>query len=107
MIRDELKLYAAGISYKTSDIAVREKFQVNRKEIRETLTFLGSAAEVKGIVVVSTCNRVEFYMILQQEAQPFEILTRYYCNEKKLDVRVDKPWFYLYEGIDAAVHLLK
>ncbi len=107
MTRDELKLYAAGISYKTSEINVREKYQINSKEIKEALVFFGSIEGVKGIVIISTCNRVEFYMVLQKDAQPFELLKQYYNRDLEKDITVDISKFYLYEGNYVTRHLFK
>ena len=71
MISDELKLLVIGISHRTSTIAEREIFQIDRKEIRSALRYFKSIPEVEGIVIVSTCNRLEFYFVMRKEQFPF------------------------------------
>ena len=59
IIHLKMKLFVAGLSYKTAPVAVREKLAVPAGRLRCygcRLKLRGNLAEV---VVVSTCNRVE------------------------------------------------
>jgi len=75
MDNETLQLFVVGINYKTSTISEREIFQINRKEISHSLNYFNSREEVEGVVIVSTCNRLEFYLVLKQDALPFDIVT--------------------------------
>jgi glutamyl-tRNA reductase len=56
-----MKLFVAGLSYKTAPVAVREQLAVQTGRLR----CLGCRLKLRGnlaeVVVVSTCNRVEIY----------------------------------------------
>ena len=89
-----LQLAVVGINYKTSSIADREIFQLGKKEIPEALNYFKSKDEVEGVVLVSTCNRMEFYLVLKQNVDPFAIISNFYSENKKTDICKKKDLFY-------------
>jgi glutamyl-tRNA reductase len=101
------KLIVVGINHKTSTISEREIYQINRKEIRAALNYFKSIKDVEGTVIISTCNRLEFYLVLKPEVDPFSILNNFYCRNNIIDKPLNKKLFYLYNGIDTAKHLFK
>ena len=101
------KLVVVGINHRTSTLSEREKFQIDRKKIPEALNYLIATGEVEGAVIVSTCNRLEFYLVLKPEADPFSIIYDFYLKEKIIDGILNKKLFYVYNGIDAAKHLFR
>ena len=107
MNNDISKLFVIGINHKTSTLFEREKFQINKNDLSDALMYMMSMTEVEGAVIVSTCNRLEFYLVLVQNADPFWIISDFYLGKGIMDTCESKNKFYLYEGIDAAKHLLK
>ncbi len=107
MISNESKLLIIGISHKTSSIAEREKFQISRKEIPSALQYFKSVKEIEGIVIVSTCCRLEFYCVTKYETNPFTLINNYFKDRKEFDSIVSKNNFYVYEGTDTARHLFR
>ncbi len=102
---DLFKLVVAGISHKTASIAEREKYQINKKDLKTALNFFKSKSDVEGIVIVSTCSRLEFYLSLKHGADPFPIINDFYFRKGKVTTPVNVELFYLYEGTGAARHL--
>ena len=107
MNNEIFQLAVIGISYKTSSVSEREIYQINKNEIRTALNCFKSMNEVGGIVIVTTCNRLEFYFVLEPDADPFSIINNFYCGNEIVRAPVNKKFFYLYNGIDAALHLFK
>ncbi len=107
MNSEELNLVVIGISHKTSDISEREIFQINRKKIPEAVNYLKSLHEVEGIVIISTCNRLEFYLTVIKGTDPYQIITDFYCKKNILKAPIKKELFYVHKGIDVARHLFK
>ena len=105
MDNDTLQLFVVGINYKTSTISEREIFQINRKEISHSLHYFNSRKEVEGVVIVSTCNRLEFYLVLKQDALPFDIVTDFYFEKKKISADQKQNLFYIFSGTNVASHL--
>lgn len=50
-----------GINHKTSTVDVREKFHFSNEEAVSFMNHLLSVANVEGVVLLSTCNRMEIY----------------------------------------------
>ena len=93
MDNESLQLFVVGTNYKTSTISDREIFQINRKEISHSLNYFNSREEVEGVAIVSTCNRLEFYLVLKQDALPFDIVTDFYFEKKKISANQNKIYF--------------
>ena len=105
MDNETLQLFVVGINYKTSTVSEREIFQINRKEISHSLNYFNSREEVEGVVIVSTCNRLEFYLALKQDALPFDIVTDFYFEKNKISVDQKQNLFYIFSGTNVASHL--
>lgn len=56
-----MNIVCAGISHHLAPVEVREKFAVSANELPEVLRTLRGMDGSAGAVVLSTCNRVEFY----------------------------------------------
>ena len=105
MDNETLQLFVVGINYKTSTVSEREIFQINRKEISHSLNYFNSREEVEGVVIVSTCNRLEFYLVLKQDVLPFDIVADFYFEKKKISVSQKQNLFYIFSGTNVASHL--
>ena len=97
------KLIAIGINHKTSTVVEREKYQINRKEIKHALNNINSMVNVEGTVILSTCNRLEFYLVIKPDADPFLIINDFYCRYKNIKPSINKKLFYLYNGIETII----
>lgn len=107
MNKELSNLFVIGISHKTSNLEEREIYQINRKELRKALKYFISMNEVESIVIVSTCNRLEFYIVIKPEKEPFSIINDFYCRNGIIKTPLSKRLFYLYKGTDVAKHLFK
>ena len=56
------RLVAAGLSFRTAPVAVREAAAVSAEQSRTVLRYLVGHAGFSGAAVLSTCNRTEFYV---------------------------------------------
>jgi len=54
-------MFVAGISFKTTSVALREQLAVTPSRLMETATRLKERGGLSELVLVSTCNRVELY----------------------------------------------
>jgi glutamyl-tRNA reductase len=57
-----MHLVAAGLSFRSAPIAVRERAVVSESEASRLLRYLVGHCGLRGAVVLSTCNRTEFYV---------------------------------------------
>jgi glutamyl-tRNA reductase len=58
-----MRLVAAGLSFRTAPLAVREAAAIPAARAATTLRYLVGHAGLQGAAVLSTCNRTDFYMV--------------------------------------------
>ncbi len=58
-----MRLVAAGLSFRTAPLAVREAAAIPAARASTTLRYLVGHAGLHGAAVLSTCNRTDFYMV--------------------------------------------
>ncbi len=56
-----MKLFVAGLSYKTAPVELREKLAVHPSRLRCHGCRLKLGGNLAEVVLLSTCNRVEIY----------------------------------------------
>jgi len=64
-----MTLLALGINHKTAPISLREKITFSPDTIEQALSSLLQQPLVQGGVVLSTCNRTELYLSVEQQEQ--------------------------------------
>jgi glutamyl-tRNA reductase len=96
-----MKIFVAGLSYKTTPVEVREKLAVQRSRLQCCGCRLKLHGGLDEVVLLSTCNRVEIYgvspWIHGRVQRLFQELTG-----SDLDLT---PHLYVKEGAEAAKHL--
>tara|TARA_B100000963_G_scaffold24623_2_gene18444 strand:- start:12281 stop:13477 length:1197 start_codon:yes stop_codon:yes gene_type:complete len=74
-LRDIIRYYVVGVSYKNADLLTRGKFSLSKSKV----SLLLKQAKVDGLnelMVISTCNRTELYGIVENP----KILIEYLCK---------------------------
>jgi glutamyl-tRNA reductase len=98
---ENLKIFVAGLSYKTAPVAVREKVAAHASRLRCYGCRLKVEGNLSEVVLLSTCNRVEVYGVTPwingKVHRLFQILAG-------TDVDVT-PYLYVKEGAEAVEHL--
>jgi glutamyl-tRNA reductase len=107
MNNDNFKLCVVGINHKTSNISEREVYQLSKKEISGALNYIYTIKEVEGVIIISTCNRVEFYLVLKQNIDPFSIIKDFYFNNRQVDAESKRESFYIFNQSKVARHLFR
>ena len=98
-----MKLFAAGISFKTAPVDLREQLAVKQSEVVDLAFVLKCFGHLDEIVLLSTCNRVEIYGTTRQSTAHIKSVFQLLSPEPRdLD-----PHIYLYEGAAAVRHLFR
>lgn len=95
-----------GISHKTAPLLIRERFSLGHKGSQSKLTLLRSQEGIKGGVIVSTCNRVEVYVVARDRSRGEEILNTVLCFNVDMNC-FDEKLFYTYADEAAITHLFR
>lgn len=98
-----MELACLGLNHKTAPVEVRERFAVGNTKLGEAARSLLETAGAAEGVVVSTCNRTEFYLAAEDAGEALRRLE---------DGLAEKVYghmepFYLYRKADAVRHLCK
>ncbi len=67
-----MNVVCLGLSHKTAELKIRERFAISEKEIADTAARSGLPESV----ILSTCNRVEYYAAAESEHEALEHLSR-------------------------------
>ncbi|MFW6074405.1 MAG: glutamyl-tRNA reductase [Chloroflexota bacterium] len=92
-----------GANHDTATVAVRECLTIPPERIAEALRFLSN--HIGEIVLISTCNRTEFYAVNTRVAEP--ALRRFLYDHSGLAPGEIDHALYRMEGEDAVRHLLR
>ena len=97
-----------GISYKSADLVIRERFSFSREEIAGMAENFLNSGNLKGVVIVSTCNRSEIYYSCPREKTDEALNT--ILNELKIRKDYNEslaPYFYFKDNSHMVEHLFK
>jgi len=69
-----MNIFCLGISHRTANVEIRERFAIPDSALVDSLNRLAQMSSVNEGVLLSTCNRTEFYLVSQNaqlDIQPF------------------------------------
>ncbi|MCW7763289.1 glutamyl-tRNA reductase [Photorhabdus luminescens] len=102
-----MTLLALGINHKTAPVSLRERVTFSPGTIGEALDNLLQHPLVKGGVVLSTCNRTELYLSVEQQDNLYEQLIDWLCGYHQLNPRDLRSSIYWHCGNEAVSHLMR
>ncbi|HEY8990557.1 MAG TPA: glutamyl-tRNA reductase [Luteolibacter sp.] len=101
-----MELACLGLNHRTAPVEVRERFAVGTPKLGEASHELLALAGMGEGVVVSTCNRTEFYLAAESAEEGLRELERSLAERHGLTPEV-ADHFYRFTRIDAAEHLCR
>lgn len=101
-----MELLCLGLNHKTAPVEVRERFAVGANKLGESAHELIATTGVTEGVVISTCNRTEFYLVAPDAREAFRRLESHLAEKTALYDHAT-PHFYRMEKSHAARHLCR
>ena len=101
-----MEILCLGLNHRTAPVEVRERFAVGTTKLGEAANELVALAEASEGVVISTCNRTEFYLAADDARTAFSRVESRLAEKIQLDSSV-AAHFYRKEKIEAARHLCR
>ena len=103
-----MSLVVTGINHTTSDIALRERLAFPYASLPEALSQLRTQLDEAGVVIISTCNRMEIYVNHVGEAEDILREIRQFLSQwHSIDEAAFSDALYEHEGAEAAGHLFR
>ncbi|MGB7799897.1 glutamyl-tRNA reductase [Buttiauxella sp.] len=102
-----MTLLALGINHKTAPVSLRERVTFSPDTLDLALNSLLEQPMVQGGVVLSTCNRTELYLSVEEQENLHEKLVRWLCNYHNLNEEEVRKSLYWHHDNEAVTHLMR
>ena len=100
-------LIVIGISHKTAPVEIRERFSLTRTQLRESQGQLKESDGVEGIVILSTCNRMEIYAHSPCNEESIDRITEFLAKKFSVLGRDVRKYFYVFVDEQAIRHIFR
>ena len=100
-----MAIWMAGIDHNRAALDVRSVFSFTNKKAAQAYAHFRENPEIQGCVLISTCNRTEFWFSAADDAvcEPMTLM----CEYLGVDVETYKPYFVWRSGREAVDHLFR
>ena len=80
-------LLTCGFSHASAPLELRERYALSKDEVREALNTLVRRDGIHGVVIVSTCNRVEFHLECEEPREVVSMVLEVLGGEQDEELR--------------------
>ena len=102
-----MQLLLVGISHKTAPVELRERVDLQTRDLGAVLRALARRESAREAVVVSTCNRAEIYAACDDAEPTRQDLLRFLTEYNEVAPSELTPHVYAVTDLDAARHLFR
>ncbi|KAF3891180.1 MULTISPECIES: glutamyl-tRNA reductase [Nostocales] len=102
-----MHIAVVGLSHKTAPVEVREKLSIPEPQIESATGQLLSYPHIEEVAILSTCNRLEIYIVTQETEQGIREVTQFLSEHSKLLVSSLRQHLFVLLHQDAVMHLLR
>lgn len=96
-----------GISHKTAPVQLMERISFSDKNISMALATLKNYNSIRECLILSTCNRVEIYAMVNDISAGVKDIQNFICNFHNIQEEEIKNHVYVYVNIDTLRHLFR
>jgi glutamyl-tRNA reductase len=102
-----MNLIVAGLSHKTSPLAIREKLSFSEQDLRSSLQEIKSLSHVCEGIILSTCNRVEILFSALDEQEGVKEIKQFLARHHNVSSHEIERYLYFFEGKEAIRHVFR
>lgn len=99
--------FVFGINHQDCPVAVRERLHFSAAQTHEALAKLKKAPEISEMMILSTCNRVDFYGVGESPSSAERALTRLIEQIHGVPASEYNSFLYRFEGKEALRHIFQ
>ena len=100
------RLLLVGIDHRCAPLELREKVSFKSEDGQELMRRLVALPEVREVVLLSTCNRTELYLLPEEEASGYRLAMSEVFLARAPEIESEGR-FYVKRGVEAAQHLFE
>ena len=101
-----MNVICLGLSHHTAHVELREKFAFPEADITNAISRLGTMDGIREMVIVSTCNRVELYVAVEDATRGFQSIERFLADRCGIHEH-DGGIFYRHHSPQSVRHLFR
>ncbi len=104
------QLVSIGTSHHVAPIEFRERLAFSEEQLIESHQYVRESDQIQESVILSTCNRVEVYAVLNSVRTPeaaAKVLAEFLSRCHQIDTESLKKWTYLHHNLETIQHLFR
>ncbi|MBD2516995.1 glutamyl-tRNA reductase [Nostoc sp. FACHB-973] len=102
-----MNIAVVGLSHKTAPVEVREKLSIPEPQIESAIAHLASCPHIDEVAILSTCNRLEIYIVTSETDQGIREVTQFLAEHSKLPVTSLRQHLFMLLHDDAVMHVMR
>ena len=102
-----MNIAVIGLSHKTAPVEVREKLSIPETEIQNPITQLCSGTYTQEVGILSTCNRLEIYVVTNEMQPGIREVTQFLSESSKIPLNQLRPHLFMLLHEDSIMHLMR
>ncbi|MDB9510186.1 glutamyl-tRNA reductase [Kamptonema animale CS-326] len=102
-----MNIAVIGLSHKTAPVEVREKLSIPETKIESAIAQLCGYPHVEEVAILSTCNRLEIYIVTSDTEPGIREVTQFLSESSKLPLVSLRPHLFMLLHEDAVMHLMR
>lgn len=102
-----MNIAVVGLSHKTAPVEVREKLSIPEPQTESAIAHLLSYPHIDEVAILSTCNRLEIYIVSSEITQGLQEVTQFLSEYSKLPVVSLRQHLFMLLHNDAVTHMMR
>ena len=102
-----MNIVVVGLSHKTAPVEVREKLSIPEPQLESAIADLVSYPHIAEAAILSTCNRLEIYIVTPETEQGLREVTQFLCEHSNLPLHSLRQHLFMLLHSDAVMHLMR
>jgi glutamyl-tRNA reductase len=102
-----MNIAVVGLTHKTAPVEVREKLSIPEPQCEAAIAQLKSYSHIEEVSILSTCNRMELYLVLKETEHGVREVQQFLTDYSKLATAQLRPYLFTLLHQDAVTHLMR
>ncbi|MBW4560320.1 MAG: glutamyl-tRNA reductase [Mojavia pulchra JT2-VF2] len=102
-----MNIAVVGLSHKTAPVEIREKLSIPEPQTESAIAQLTSYPHIDEVAILSTCNRLEIYIVTGETEHGIREVTQFLAEYSKLPVISLRHHLFMLLHDDAVMHMMR
>jgi glutamyl-tRNA reductase len=102
-----MNIVVVGLSHKTAPVEVREKLSIQEAKVESVTQELCSYPHIEEVAILSTCNRLEIYIVATETGQGVQELCQFLSELGQIPLHQLRHHLFILLHQDAVMHVMR